>query len=128
MAAVSPICEFGILAARARSKENAAIAKSSVPPRGGKTGHSCKAQQDKSVELTDCGQSGLVQLQLLLTQHFPAFAVGRILQRSGFHRTGRSMGSEHIFTEWLSVMLTRTAPLALRPTKPFPKVVRQCVQ
>jgi hypothetical protein len=49
--------EFGILAARARSKENAAIAKSSVPPRGGKTGHSCKAQQDKSVELTDCGQS-----------------------------------------------------------------------
>jgi len=48
---------IGILAARARSKENAAIAKSSVPPRGGKTGHSCKAQQDKSVELTDCGQS-----------------------------------------------------------------------
>jgi hypothetical protein len=79
-------------------------------------------------ELTVCRQSGLVQLQLLLTQHFPAFAVGRILQRSGFHRTGRSMGSEHIFTEWLSVMLTRTAPLALRPTKPFPKVVRQCVQ
>jgi hypothetical protein len=58
MAAVSPICEFGILAARARSTENAAIAKSSVPPRGGKTGHSCKAQQDKSVELTDCGQTG----------------------------------------------------------------------
>jgi hypothetical protein len=56
MAAQSPICEFGIVAARARSKENAAIAKSSVPPRGGKTGHSCKAQQDKSVELTDCGQ------------------------------------------------------------------------
>jgi hypothetical protein len=56
-AALSPICEFGILAARARSTENAAIAKSSVPPRGGKTGHSCKAQQDKSVELTDCGQS-----------------------------------------------------------------------
>jgi hypothetical protein len=55
----SPICEFGILAARARSTENAAIAKSSVPPRGGKTGHSCKAQQDKSVELTDCGQSEL---------------------------------------------------------------------
>ena len=54
--AASPICEFGILAARARSKENAAIAKSSLPPRGGKTGHSCKAQQDKSVELTDCGQ------------------------------------------------------------------------
>jgi hypothetical protein len=57
-AGLSPICEFGILAARARSKENAAIAKSSVPPRGGKTGHSCKAQQDKSVELTDCGQNG----------------------------------------------------------------------
>jgi hypothetical protein len=55
-AALSPICEIGILAARARSKENAAIAKSTVPPRGGKTGHSCKAQQDKSVELTDCGQ------------------------------------------------------------------------
>ena len=49
---------IGILAARARSKENAAIAKSSVPPRGGKTGHSCKAQQDKSVELTDCGLCG----------------------------------------------------------------------
>jgi hypothetical protein len=60
--------EFGILAARARSKENAAIAKSSVPPRGGKTGHSCKAQQDKSVELTDCGQTGLVQPRLMLTQ------------------------------------------------------------
>jgi hypothetical protein len=56
-AAWSPICEFGILAARARSTENAAIAKSSVPPRGGKTGNSCKAQQDKSVELTDCGQT-----------------------------------------------------------------------
>jgi hypothetical protein len=56
MTVLSPICEFGILAARARSKENAAIAKSSLPPRGGKTGHSCKAQQDKSVELTDCGQ------------------------------------------------------------------------
>ena len=50
------MCEYGFLAARARSTENAAIAKSSVPPRGGKTGHSCKAQQDKSVELTDCGQ------------------------------------------------------------------------
>ena len=55
-AAPSPICEFGILAARARSEENATIAKSSLPPRGGKTGHSCKAQQDKSVEVTDCGQ------------------------------------------------------------------------
>ena len=55
--AVSQICEFGILAARARSKKNAAIEKSSVPPRGGKTGNSCKAQQDKSVELTDCGQT-----------------------------------------------------------------------
>ena len=49
------MCEYGFLAARARSTENAAIAKSSTPPRGGKTGHSCKAQQDKSVELTDCG-------------------------------------------------------------------------
>jgi hypothetical protein len=57
MAAVSPMCEYGFLAARARSTENAAIAKSSTPPRGGKTGHSCKVQQDKSVELTDCGQS-----------------------------------------------------------------------
>ena len=28
--------------------------KDSVLPRGGKTGYSCKAQQDKSVELTDC--------------------------------------------------------------------------
>ena len=51
------MCEYGFLAARARSTENAAIAKSSTPPRGGKTGHSCKAQQDKSVELTDCGLS-----------------------------------------------------------------------
>jgi hypothetical protein len=56
-AALSPMFEYGFLAARARSTENAAIAKSSTPPRGGKTGHSCKAQQDKSVELTDCGQS-----------------------------------------------------------------------
>jgi hypothetical protein len=52
------MCEYGFLAARARSTENAAIAKSSTPPRGGKTGHSCKVQQDKSVELTDCGQNG----------------------------------------------------------------------
>jgi hypothetical protein len=71
MAAVSPICEIGILAARARSKENAAIAKSSVPPRGGKTGHSCKAQQDKSVELTDCGLCG----PRFLRRQWPLFVV-----------------------------------------------------
>ena len=82
-AAQSPICEFGILAARARSKENAAIAKSSVPPRGGKTGHSCKAQQDKSVELTDCGQTGLMHLRLLLAQHLQQRALGSATQITG---------------------------------------------
>jgi hypothetical protein len=74
------MCEYGFLAARARSTENAAIANSSTPPRGGKTGHSCKVQQDKSVELTDCGLSGLVHVRLLLTQHFVAAAAYFMLQ------------------------------------------------
>jgi hypothetical protein len=65
MAAESPICEFGFLAARARSIENAAIAKSSAPPRGRKTGHSCKAQQDKSVELTDSADKDETALAVL---------------------------------------------------------------
>jgi hypothetical protein len=55
--AKSPICEFDFFAARARSTGNAAIAKSFAPPRGEKTGHSCKPQQDKSVEFTDCRQN-----------------------------------------------------------------------
>ena len=51
----SPFCEFGFPAARARSTENAASAKSSALPRGGRTGHSCKTQQDQFGDLTDCG-------------------------------------------------------------------------
>jgi hypothetical protein len=57
MVAASPVCEFGFLAACARSVENAASAKNSVLPRGGKTSHSCRVQQGSEVEFTDCGQS-----------------------------------------------------------------------
>jgi hypothetical protein len=56
-AAVSPFCEFNFHAAGARRTVNAASAKSSALPRGEKTGHSCKAQQDQSGELTECGRS-----------------------------------------------------------------------
>jgi hypothetical protein len=98
---MSPICEFGILTARARSTENAAIAKSSVPLRGGKTGHSCKAQQDKSVELTDCGLSGLMHVRRMLTQHLLAFAAEEFRRRSDFHQTGHWIGQK-----WLKSKLT----------------------
>ncbi|XHY15555.1 hypothetical protein SuNHUV7_03300 (plasmid) [Pseudoseohaeicola sp. NH-UV-7] len=52
--AQSPFCEFDFLAAPARSTDHAASAKSTVLPRGGKTGHSCKARQDQFGELADC--------------------------------------------------------------------------
>jgi hypothetical protein len=51
----SPLCEFGFLAACARSVENAASAQSSVLPRGGKTSHSWRVQQGSEVEFTHCG-------------------------------------------------------------------------
>lgn len=38
------------------------------------------------------GQSGLARLRLLLTQHCLACAVARILQHSGYHRSGHSEG------------------------------------
>ena len=57
MSASSPLCEFGFSVARARRTENAASAKSSALPRGGKTGHSCKTQQDKFADLIDCRRS-----------------------------------------------------------------------
>jgi hypothetical protein len=90
------MCEYGFLAARARSTENAAIAKSSTPPRGRKTGQSCKAQQDKSVELTDCGLSALLPTQRILTQHFLALAAQGVLRRGEIPQTGRSITSERI--------------------------------
>jgi hypothetical protein len=39
-----------------------------------------------------CGQSGLLQLRLLLTQQMLALAALVILRCSTFHRTGRSNG------------------------------------
>jgi hypothetical protein len=88
--AKSPFCEFDFLAARTRRKENAASVKSSALPRSGKTGHSCKTQQDQSGELTDCGQTGLMRMRLLLAQHFLAVAAHHIWQRSIFHQISRS--------------------------------------
>jgi len=39
-------------------------------------------------ELTDCGQTGLLHSQLLLTQHLHAFAVQNLRRRNDFHQTG----------------------------------------
>lgn len=55
MAAESPICEFGILAACARSVENAVGARISALLRGGDFGHSCSLQQRLEVECTGYG-------------------------------------------------------------------------
>jgi hypothetical protein len=47
-------------------------------------------------ELVRCGQTRLLLVQLLLTQHFLACAAACILQRSGFHQTGHSMGARPV--------------------------------
>ena len=40
------------------------------------------------MKVRSAGRSGLVQMGLLLTQHFLACAAARILQLSGFHQSG----------------------------------------
>lgn len=55
MAVQSPLFEFDFLAARARDTENAASAQFSTLSCSRETSHSCKAQQNPSDELTDCG-------------------------------------------------------------------------
>jgi len=42
------------------------------------------------VSVRCAGQTGLVRLRLLLTQHFLTRVAARILQRSGYHRSGHS--------------------------------------
>ena len=64
MTAMSPICEFIFLAARARRTENAASVKLFGLPGVGKTGHSCQSQQDQFSELTECGQSDYARPRL----------------------------------------------------------------
>ena len=86
----SPFCEFGFLAVCACRTENAASAKSSELPCGGKTGHSCKPQREPSCELTGCGLSG------------------RMLAQQGFSRTYGSPSPLHHrlcggADKWLSV-------------------------
>ena len=55
-----------------------------------RTGHSCKAQQDKSVELTDCGQSDPLLPQRMQAQHSIAVEAELLLQCSLFRGIGHS--------------------------------------
>jgi len=50
----------------------------------------CKAQQDKSVELTDCGQSDPLLPQQMQAQHSIAVAAEILLQCSLFRGIGHS--------------------------------------
>lgn len=59
MAAMSPSCEFELLAACARSASCSARARFSAPERSKKSGHRCTVQRD---QFSSCGHSSHLQL------------------------------------------------------------------